>query len=78
MRRSASSIHVSNTLAVATWFFIAQAMSFTHTGKHHPVVFAQFGEHVERIDIVCLVIASSVFGHFRYRARIRSRWWISS
>src|SRR5271168_3667796 len=35
-------------------------MNFTHTGKERPVVFAQFGEHIERIDIFSIVVAEAL------------------
>ena len=40
--------------------FIAQVVSFAHRGEHCPVVFAQFGDHVERIDILRIVIAEAL------------------
>ena len=40
--------------------FVAQVMHLAHTGKHSPVVFAQFGEHVRPIDILRVVIAEAL------------------
>src|ERR1035438_10252679 len=42
------------------FLFIAQVVSFAHRGEHCPVVFAQFGDHVERIDVLCVVIAETL------------------
>src|SRR5579872_5639567 len=40
--------------------FAAEVVNFAHLGKNRPVVFAQFGEHIERIDILRIVIAEAL------------------
>jgi serine/threonine protein kinase len=35
--------------------FVAKVMDFTHAGEHGPIVFTQFCEHIEGIDIVRVV-----------------------
>jgi hypothetical protein len=40
--------------------FVAKVMDFTHAGKHGPIVFTQFCEHIEGIDIVRVVIAETL------------------
>jgi hypothetical protein len=35
-------------------------VNFAHAGQHRAVVFAQFGEHIERIDKVRVVIAEAL------------------
>src|SRR5579862_8041350 len=39
---------------------VAKLMDFTHAGQQGPVVFTQFCEHIEGIDIVRVVIAETL------------------